>query len=57
MDRQPKIEERPQQPYAGIAAEAENEAEFRQAVDRSFPEQVGWLGSHGIEPARPPFIR
>ena len=57
MDREPKIEQRPQQPYAGITAEAETEAEFRQAVDRSFPELFGWLGSHGIELAGPPFIR
>ena len=34
-----------------------SEAEFRQAVDRSFPELFGWLGSHGITPAGPPFIR
>jgi effector-binding domain-containing protein len=57
MDREPKIEERPQQPYAGIAGAAESEAEFRQAVDRSFPELFGWLGSHGIELAGAPFIR
>jgi effector-binding domain-containing protein len=57
MDREPKIEERPQQPYAGIAAEVDSEAEFRQAVDRSVPELFGWLGSRGIEPAGPPFIR
>ena len=57
MEREPKIEERPQQPYAGISAEVENEAEFRQAVDRSFPELFGWLGSHDIAPAGPPFIR
>ena len=57
MEREPKIEERPQQPYAGISAEVENEAEFRQAVDRSFPELFGWLGGHGITPAGPPFIR
>src|SRR5262245_25646369 len=57
MEREPKIEERPQQPYAGITGEAESEAEFRQAVDRSFPELFGWLRSHGIEPAGPPFIR
>jgi effector-binding domain-containing protein len=57
MELEPKIEARPRQAYAGISAEAENEAEFRQAVDRWFPELFGWLGSHGIEPAGPPFIR
>jgi hypothetical protein len=57
MDREPKIEERPQQPYAGIAADVDNEAEFRQAVDRSVPELFGWLGRRGITPDGPPFIR
>ena len=57
MQREPSIEQRRQQPYAGISAEAASEAEFRQVVDRSFPELFGWLGSHGIEPAGPPFIR
>ena len=57
MEREPKIEERPQQPYAGIPAEVENEAEFRRVVDRSFPELFGWLGGQGITPAGPPFIR
>jgi effector-binding domain-containing protein len=57
MDREPKIEQRPEQAYAGITAQAGSEAEFRQAVDRSFPELFGWLGSHDIAPAGPPFIR
>ena len=57
MEHEPKIEERSQQHYAGISAEAESEAEFRQAADRSFPELFGWLGSHDLAPAGPPFIR
>jgi effector-binding domain-containing protein len=57
MEHEPKIEQCAEQPYAGIPAEVESEAEFRQAVDRSFPELFGWLGSHGITPAGPPFIR
>ena len=57
MEREPTIEQRPPQPYAGMSAEVESEAELRQFVDRSFPELFGWLGSHGIEPAGPPFIR
>ena len=56
MDREPKIEERPQQPYAGIAGEAADEGEFRRFVDSSFPELFGWLGRHGLDPAAP-FIR
>jgi effector-binding domain-containing protein len=56
MDRGPTIEERPQQPYAGIAGEAADEREFRRFVDSSFPELFGWLGSHGLEPTAP-FIR
>jgi effector-binding domain-containing protein len=57
MEREPTIEQRPEQAYAGISAEVESEAEFRQVVDRSFPELFGWLGSRGIAPAGPPFIR
>lgn len=56
MDPEPKIEERPQRPYAGIAGEAADEGEFRGFVDSFFPELFGWLGSHGLEPAAP-FIR
>ena len=57
MERDPSIEQRPEEPYAGIAAEVENEDEFRSVVDRSFPELFGWLQSHGIAPAGAPFIR
>jgi effector-binding domain-containing protein len=57
MEREPKIERRPEQPYAGITGEAANEAEFRSFVDAAFPELFGWLGDQGIEPAGAPFIR
>jgi DNA gyrase inhibitor GyrI len=57
MERELTIEQRPEQPYAGVAGEAETEAEFRGFVDRAFPELFGWLGSQGIEPAGAPFIR
>ena len=57
MDREPKIEERPEQPYAGIAGEAGDEEEFRSFVDRGFPELFASLGSRGIEPTGAPFIR
>jgi effector-binding domain-containing protein len=56
MDRGPKIEERPQQHYAGVAGEAADEGEFRRFVDAYFPELFAWLGSQGVEPAAP-FIR
>jgi effector-binding domain-containing protein len=57
MEHAPKIEERPQQAYAGITAEVTDEREFRSFVDRGFPELFGWLGSRGIEPTGAPFIR
>jgi DNA gyrase inhibitor GyrI len=57
MEREPTIEQRPEQPYAGIAGEAATEAEFRGFVDQAFPQLFGWLGSQGIEPAGAPFIR
>lgn len=57
MEHEPKIEQRAEQPYAGIAGEAADEAEFRNFVDRSFPELFRWLGSRGVTAAGPPFIR
>jgi DNA gyrase inhibitor GyrI len=57
MEREPSIEQRPEQSYAAIAGEAANEAEFRGFVDKAFPQLFGWLGSQDIEPAGAPFIR
>ena len=57
MKREPSIEQRAEEPYAGIAGETETEREFRSFIDRSFPELFGWLGSRGIAPAGAPFIR
>jgi hypothetical protein len=57
MNTQPRIEQREEQPYAGISGEAADVAEFRSVVDRSFSELFGWLGSHGLEPAGAPLIR
>jgi effector-binding domain-containing protein len=57
MERAPFIQRRAAEPYVGIRANVSTEAEFRSAVDRSFPELFGWLRDHRIEPAGPPFIR
>ena len=57
MNRQAGIEQRAEEPYAGIAGEASDESEFRSFVDRSFPELFGWLAIQGIAPAGAPFIR
>jgi effector-binding domain-containing protein len=57
MSHEPRIEQRAEESYAGIAGEASDEGEFRSFVDRSFPELFGWLGSRGIAPAGAPFIR
>jgi hypothetical protein len=57
MSHQPRIEQRAEESYAGIAGDASDEGEFRSFIDRSFPELFGWLGSCGIAPAGAPFIR
>jgi effector-binding domain-containing protein len=57
MTPQPQIEHRGPQPYLGIRAQVRGEAEFRQAVDRGFPELFAWLQENEIELAGPPFIR
>ena len=57
MNHEPRIEQRAEEPYAGMAGEASDEGEFRSFIDRSFPELFGWLGSRGIAPAGAPVIR
>jgi effector-binding domain-containing protein len=57
MTRQPQLESRAAQPYLGIRARVNSEAEFREAVDRGFPELFAWLQENDIESAAPPFIR
>ena len=49
---QPRIENRAEQPYAGIPM-----AGFPAAADSTFPALFGWLGASGVAPAGPPFIR
>jgi effector-binding domain-containing protein len=53
----PRIEDRAEQPYLGIAARVASEAEFRSAVDGGFPELFGSLDDSDVRPSGPPFIR
>jgi effector-binding domain-containing protein len=53
---QPRIENRAEQPYAGIRV-AVTMAGFPAAADSTFPALFAWLASHGIAPAGAPFIR
>jgi effector-binding domain-containing protein len=56
MSQEPRIQERAAQHYAGIERTVPMGG-ISGAVDEAFPELFGWLGSCGIEPAGPPFIR
>lgn len=52
---EPEIQQRPAQPYLGIAGEITDGVPA--FVDRAFPELFGWLREHAVEPAGAPFIR
>ena len=52
MAGQPQLEDRAEQPYVGIAGRVASEAEFRDAVDRGFPQLFGWLQENGVTPPR-----
>ena len=52
---EPQIEQRPAQPYLGIAGRITDGVPA--FVDKAFPELYRWLGEHGVEPSGPPFIR
>jgi DNA gyrase inhibitor GyrI len=54
---QPRVEQRPPQPYVAIEARAGTEAEFRAAVDRHVPRVFGWAAEHGLRPTGGPIIR
>lgn len=54
---QPRVEQRPPQPYVAVEARAGTEAEFRAAVDRHMPEVFRWAAEHGLRPTGGPFIR
>jgi effector-binding domain-containing protein len=52
---EPEIQQRPAQPYLGIAGEITDGVPA--FVDKVFPELFGWLREHGVEPGGAPFIR
>jgi effector-binding domain-containing protein len=56
MSNEPQIEQRAEQPYAGIRMRVTMDG-LPGAVDQGFPELFGWLAEHGVAPAGPPFIR
>jgi effector-binding domain-containing protein len=56
MTHQPQVQARAAQPYAGIPATVTMDT-ISTAVDSGFAELFGWLASHGIASAGPPFIR
>ena len=56
MSDEPQIEQRAEQPYAGIRLRVTMDG-LSGAVDQGFPELFGWLAEHGMAPAGPPFIR
>jgi effector-binding domain-containing protein len=53
---EPQIEQRAEQPYAGIRETVTMET-LPSAVDRGFPALFGGLAERGAQPAGPPFIR
>jgi len=55
MDVAPEISQRAAVPYVGISQWV-SMAELGSVADR-IPEIFGWLGTHGIAPAGPPFFR
>src|SRR6202044_594420 len=56
VQREPVIEQRAAQPYAGIRMRIRMDG-FPAAADTTIPELFGWLAEQGIPPAGPPFIR
>jgi hypothetical protein len=56
MNDEPRVEQRAEQPYAGIRMRVTMNG-LSGAVDQGFPELFGWLAEHGIALAAPPFIR
>jgi effector-binding domain-containing protein len=56
MSTEPRIEERPAQPYAGIRRRVAMDG-LGGAVDEAFPELFGWLAARGMALSGPPFIR
>ena len=55
MSHEPQISERPAQPYLGLRRRVTGTVQS--AVDGAFPELFRHLGTAGVQPAGPPFIR
>ena len=55
MTTEPRISERPAQPYLGLRREVTDGVSA--AVDGAFPELFRRLSAAGVQPAGPPFIR
>jgi hypothetical protein len=56
MTREPQIQLRTAQPYAGIGMHVTMDS-LSAAVDEAFPELFGWLADHAIDVTGAPFIR
>lgn len=56
MITEPRIDERPEQPYVGIRAKT-TMPEFSAVIDAAFPEVFAWLEKRGIALAGAPLIR
>lgn len=56
MIGEPKLEDRPEQPYAGIRTQTRIRA-FPRVIPTLLDEIFDWLGEHDITPAGPPFMR
>jgi len=52
----PVMENRPPQPFIAVEAEATHE-NLSEVIGGLFGEISGWIGSHGVAPVGPPFIR
>jgi effector-binding domain-containing protein len=56
MTTEPKVEERPAQPYMGVRTLATMQ-ELSTAIPQGHSQVFAWLGQQGIAPSGPPFIR
>src|SRR5690242_394821 len=56
MMTEPKVEDRPAQPYMGVRTLATMD-ELPTAIPQGLDTVFAWLGQQGVAPAGPPFIR
>ncbi|HXT36332.1 MAG TPA: GyrI-like domain-containing protein [Chloroflexota bacterium] len=56
MISEPKLEDRAEQPYVGIRTQA-TMRELGTVIPQRLGEVFAWLGTQGVAPAGPPFIR